>query len=69
MNGTSTTRISLLDMLRDRSADDAAWEEFVRVYGPPVAEWCRERGLQHDDALDVAGCAPALLADIEAVCL
>lgn len=53
MNGTSTTRISLLDMLGDRSADDAVWGEFVRVYGPPVAEWCRERGLQHDDALDV----------------
>jgi len=53
VNGTSTTRISLLDMLRDRSADDAAWGEFVRVYGPAVAEWCRERGLQHDDALDV----------------
>ena len=53
MNGTSTTRISLLDMLRDRSGDDAVWGEFVRVYGPPVAEWCRERGLQHDDALDV----------------
>jgi RNA polymerase sigma-70 factor, ECF subfamily len=53
MNGTSTTRISLLQVLRDKREDDAAWGEFVRVYGPAVAEWCRERGLQHDDALDV----------------
>ena len=53
MNGTSTTRISLLQILRDKRGDDEAWGEFVRVYGPAVAEWCRERGLQHDDALDV----------------
>ena len=53
MNGASTTRISLLEILREKREDDAAWGEFVRVYGPAVAEWCRERGLQHDDALDV----------------
>ena len=53
MNGTSTTRISLLDVLRDQRGDDDAWGEFVRVYGPAVVTWCRERGLQHDDALDV----------------
>ncbi len=53
MNGTSTTRISLLQILRDKRGDDEAWGEFVRVYGPAVAEWCRDRGLQHDDALDV----------------
>ena len=53
MNGTTTTRISLLQVLRDHREDNAAWAEFVRVYGPAVAEWCRERGLQHDDALDV----------------
>ena len=53
MHGTSTTRISLLQILRDKRGDDEAWGEFVRVYGPAVAEWCRERGLQHDDALDV----------------
>lgn len=53
MNGTSTTRISLLNVLRDEPDDDAAWGEFVRVYGPAVVTWCRERGLQHDDALDV----------------
>ena len=53
MHGTSTTRISLLQSLRDKLGDAEAWGEFVRVYGPPVAEWCRERGLQHDDALDV----------------
>lgn len=53
MRGTSTTRISLLEILRDQREDAAAWGEFVRVYGPAVAEWCRKRGLQHDDALDV----------------
>ncbi len=53
MNGTSTTRISLLEVLRDQRGDDAAWGEFVRVYGPAVVTWCRERGLQHDDALEV----------------
>ena len=53
MHGTSTTRISLLQSLRDKRGDAEAWGEFVRVYGPAVAEWCRERGLQHDDALDV----------------
>ena len=53
MNGTSTTRISLLNILRDEPGDAAAWREFVRVYGSAVVTWCRERGLQHDDALDV----------------
>lgn len=53
MNGTSTTRISLLDVLRDQRGNDDAWGEFVRVYGPAVVDWCRKRGLQHDDALDV----------------
>ena len=53
MQGTSTTRVSLLEVLRDEAADTAAWSEFVQVYGPAVAAWCRQRGLQHDDALDV----------------
>jgi RNA polymerase sigma-70 factor (ECF subfamily) len=53
MNGTSTTRISLLQILHERRGDDDSWGEFVRVYGPAVAEWCRARGLQHADALDV----------------
>lgn len=53
MKGISTTRVSLLEVLRDEAADTAAWGEFVRVYGPAVMAWCRDRGLQHDDALDV----------------
>jgi|694.fasta_scaffold02937_2 RNA polymerase sigma-70 factor (ECF subfamily) len=53
MEGISTTRVSLMEVLRDEAADTAAWGEFVRVYGPAVVAWCRERGLQHDDALDV----------------
>ncbi len=53
MHGTSTTRISLLEVLRDQAGNEAAWGEFVRIYGPAVVDWCRARGLQHHDALDV----------------
>lgn len=53
MEGTSTTRVSLMEVLRDEAADTAAWGEFVRIYGPAVVAWCRDRGLQQDDALDV----------------
>jgi RNA polymerase sigma-70 factor (ECF subfamily) len=53
MQGTSTTRVSLLEVLHNEAADTAAWGEFVRIYGPAVVAWCRERGLQQDDALDV----------------
>lgn len=53
MEGASTTRVSLMEVLREEAADSAAWGEFVRIYGPAVVGWCRNRGLQHDDALDV----------------
>ena len=47
---TSTT---LLRRLRQDPADQAAWVEFVRRYGPEVYRWCRRWGLQEADAEDV----------------
>lgn len=48
------TRASLLERLQAVPVPAAAWEDFVRVYGPPVHRWCREQGLQPADAADVA---------------
>ena len=47
---TSTT---LLGRLRQEPADQAAWAEFVRRYGPQVYQWCRRWRLQEADAEDV----------------
>jgi RNA polymerase sigma-70 factor (ECF subfamily) len=47
---TSTT---LLGRLRSNPADQAAWGEFVRRYGPLVYRWCRHWRLQEADAQDV----------------
>jgi RNA polymerase sigma-70 factor (ECF subfamily) len=47
---TSTT---LLERLARFPLDQAAWEEFVRQYGPSVLGWCRGWGAQEADALDV----------------
>jgi RNA polymerase sigma-70 factor (ECF subfamily) len=47
---TSTT---LLGRLRQDPADQAAWAEFVRRYGPHVYRWCRRWRLQEADAEDV----------------
>lgn len=54
MIGPPTTRVSLLDRLGSRSPPEAAWEDFVRTYGPAVHRWCRGHGLQAADAADVA---------------
>jgi len=43
----------LLNRLRHAPADPAAWEEFVRRYGPRIHAWCRGWGLQDADAQDV----------------
>lgn len=48
-----STRGSLLGRLAGESDSSAAWEEFVRIYGPQVLRWCRARGLQECDAADV----------------
>lgn len=49
-----STHISLLSRLRQSPADEAAWKEFVRRYGPSISGWCRRWGLQDADAEDVA---------------
>ncbi len=46
------TRASLLVQLRD-GANQAAWQEFVGLYGPVVYGFARKRGLQDADAADV----------------
>ncbi len=42
---------SLLD--RVRAAQPDAWERLVELFGPEVYHWCRQSGLQADDAADV----------------
>jgi RNA polymerase sigma-70 factor (ECF subfamily) len=49
--GTLVTRISLLQRLqRD---DQAAWDDFVALYGPHICQWCRHWHLQDADMLEV----------------
>jgi RNA polymerase sigma-70 factor (ECF subfamily) len=57
---TSTT---LLTRLRHEPADQAAWAEFVRRYGPLVYRWCRRWQLQEADAQDVTQAVLVKLAD------
>ena len=45
---TSETLLS-----RIRSDDQLAWTRFVRLYGELVYQWCRNAGLQAEDAADV----------------
>ncbi|MGL6073449.1 MAG: RNA polymerase sigma factor [Fimbriiglobus sp.] len=47
-----STHVSLLGRLRD-PADAASWELFVRTYGAAVYHFCRRRGLQDSDAVDL----------------
>src|SRR5262245_35963219 len=46
------TRASLLVQLRD-GANHAAWQEFIKLYGPVVYGFARKRGLQDADAADL----------------
>jgi RNA polymerase sigma factor (sigma-70 family) len=46
------TRASLLVQLRD-GANDGAWREFMKLYGPVVYGFARKRGLQDADAADL----------------
>src|SRR3954452_16053404 len=48
-----TTRASLLIRLRD-AADEAAWKEFIALYGPLVHNYARKQGLQAADAADLS---------------
>jgi len=53
MSDTLITRPSLLLRVRN-SRDEQAWSEFVEIYTPLVYRYCRRRGLQDQDAADVA---------------
>jgi RNA polymerase sigma-70 factor (ECF subfamily) len=46
------TRASLLVRLRD-PRDEAAWKEFIDIYGPLVYGYVRKQGLQDADAADL----------------
>ncbi len=48
-----TTRQHLLEALRDPGRAQAAWQEFVDLYGPLVYHYCRRWKLQDADARDV----------------
>src|SRR5258707_1223697 len=47
-----TTSPSLLDRLRD-SAEQEAWNRFVKLYTPLLFFWARRLGLQDQDAADL----------------
>ena len=46
--GSTTT---LLGRLQQNSADQEAWAEFVRRYGPQIHRWCQSWHLQEADAI------------------
>ncbi len=50
----TVTSTSLLVRLQQAPADQAAWTEFVRRYGPRIHDWGRRWGLQEADSQDVA---------------
>ncbi|HVX12318.1 MAG TPA: sigma-70 family RNA polymerase sigma factor [Pirellulales bacterium] len=52
MDNSPLTRASLLVQLRD-GANEGAWQEFMRLYGPVVYGFARNRGLQDADAADL----------------
>jgi RNA polymerase sigma factor (sigma-70 family) len=48
-----TTRVTLLNQLRQDPSDQAGWDEFVERYGRHIYRWCRQWKLQNADAEDV----------------
>src|SRR6478752_2041114 len=48
-----TTRVTLLQQLRQGHSDQAGWDEFVERYGRHIYRWCRQWKLQDADAEDV----------------
>lgn len=61
-----TTRASLLIRVRN-PADSQAWEEFVALYRPLLVRYARARGLDANDAEDVAQhCLAAIAQKISA---
>jgi RNA polymerase sigma factor (sigma-70 family) len=59
---TPLTSTTLLGRLRQEPADQEAWAEFVRRYGPQVYRWCRRWRLQEADAEDVTQAVLARLS-------
>jgi len=56
MNTDSNTHVSLLLQVQDANTAeqaDAAWDRFVRMYGPMILKWCQRWRLQSADAEDV----------------
>jgi RNA polymerase sigma-70 factor, ECF subfamily len=49
---TPSTHVSLLARIRN-TADAVSWELFVRTYGMAVYHFCRRRGLQESDSVDL----------------
>lgn len=52
MTEAPLTRVTLLLRLRN-GGDAEAWQEFVRLYGPVIYRFARQRGLQDADAADL----------------
>ncbi len=50
---SSFDRTSPSILARIRQRDPAAWSQFVELYAPLVAAWCRQRGLSLEDTADV----------------
>ena len=46
---TPATRLTLLAMMQAEPADEGAWREFRKRYGPKIAEWCRKQKLPKAD--------------------
>ena len=61
-SSTPSTSTTLLWRLRQEPADQGAWAEFVRCYGPQVYRWCRRWRLQEADAEDVTQAVLARLS-------
>jgi RNA polymerase sigma-70 factor (ECF subfamily) len=49
----SKTSQTLLERLRRKPIDQAAWSEFVDRYGPKIYQWCCRWGLQEAEVQDV----------------
>lgn len=58
-----STSSSLLERLQHNPADQEAWRELVRRYGPLVLTWCRHWRLQENDAQDVTQHVLTILAE------
>lgn len=54
MPSLQTTRASLLARIGSTPADPGAWNDFAAFYAPAILQWCRDYGLQDDDAHEVA---------------